>query len=67
MINSLNDIINFVKDKYYKKIFLLCGKKSFDTSGANIILEDLSIKKTIGISKLGIIVLYCIPPFTFKV
>ncbi len=49
MINSLEDIKNFVKDKNYKKIFLLCGKKSFQTSGANIILEDLSIKKKIKI------------------
>ncbi len=49
MINSLDDVKNFLKDKNYKKIFLLCGKKSFQTSGANTILEELSIKKKIKI------------------
>ena len=43
MINSTEDIKNFINDKSFKKIFILCGKKSFVTSGA----EDL-FKKTIG-------------------
>lgn len=33
-INSLNDIKKFVNVKTYKKIFIICGKKSFSSSGA---------------------------------
>ena len=42
MINNTEDILKFIDDKSFKKIFILCGKKSFTTSGA----ENL-IKKTI--------------------
>lgn len=42
MINTTEDILKFIDDKSFKKIFILCGKKSFTTSGA----ENL-IKKTI--------------------
>ena len=42
MVNSVEDIKKFINDKSLKKIFVLCGKKSFATSGA----EDL-FKKTI--------------------
>ena len=34
MVNSIEDIKKFINDKSLKKIFLLCGKKSFITSGA---------------------------------
>ena len=34
MINSIEDIKSFINDKSFKKIFILCGKKSFVTSGA---------------------------------
>ena len=34
MINSIDDINNFINDKSFKKIYILCGKKSFKTSGA---------------------------------
>lgn len=34
MVNSIEDIKKFINDKSFKKIFVLCGKKSFITSGA---------------------------------
>ena len=34
MVNSIEDLKKFINDKTFKKIFLLCGKKSFITSGA---------------------------------
>ena len=34
MFNSIEDLRKFIKNKSFKKIFLLCGKKSFVTSGA---------------------------------
>lgn len=42
MINSIEDIKKFISDKSFKKIFVLCGKKSFANSSA----ENL-FKKTI--------------------
>lgn len=48
MTNSIEDIQNFIKDKSFKKIFVLCGKKSFITTGAEKIfkriLQDKEIK-----------------------
>lgn len=48
MINSTEDIKNFIYDKGFKKIFVLCGKKSFVTSGAqnffNKLFENKEIK-----------------------
>jgi len=48
MINKLDDINNFISDKNFKKIFLLCGKNSFNTSGAynffNKLLSNKEIK-----------------------
>jgi alcohol dehydrogenase len=41
MINSTDDIKNFVNDKSFKKIFILCGKKSFVTSGAKTFFNEL--------------------------
>jgi alcohol dehydrogenase class IV len=41
MINSIEDLKKFIKDTNFKKIFLLCGKKSFVTSGAEIFFKGL--------------------------
>ena len=45
MINTLEDIKKFINDTGFKKIFLLCGKKSFVTSGAEIFFKELLNKK----------------------
>ena len=34
MVNSIEDIKKFISDNSFKRIFILCGKKSFITSGA---------------------------------
>ena len=47
MINSKDDIKNFLNDKSFKKIFVLCGKKSFISSGAKNFFSDLLKKKKI--------------------
>ena len=48
MVNSLADIEKFTNDKSFKKIFILSGKKSFVTSGAENffkkIIKDKDIK-----------------------
>jgi len=41
MINTTEDIKKFINDKRFKKIFVLCGKKSFVTSGAELLFKDL--------------------------
>ena len=47
MISSTEDIKKFINDASFKKIFLLCGKKSFATSGAeNFFKESLNKKET---------------------
>ena len=48
MISSTDDIKNFISDKSYKKIFILWGKKSFITSGAKTLFNDLLKKKEFG-------------------
>jgi alcohol dehydrogenase len=45
MINSFEDIQNFIDDKSFKKIFVLCGKKSFISSGANVFFNILLKEK----------------------
>ena len=47
MVNSTEDIQNFIKDKSFKKIFVLCGKKSFVTSGAEELFKKIIINKEI--------------------
>ena len=47
MINSVEDIIKFLNDKSLKKIFILCGKKSFITSGAELLFKNIISKKKI--------------------
>ena len=49
MISSIDDIEKFLKDKSFKKIFILCGKKSFVTSGAEKILKKIVNSKEIHI------------------
>ena len=41
MINSTEDIKKFINDTGFRKIFILCGKKSFVTSGAEIFFKGL--------------------------
>ena len=41
MINTIEDIKNFIKDTGFKRVFVLCGKKSFVTSGAEILFKEL--------------------------
>ena len=45
MINSTEDIKKFLNDKNFKKIFILCGKKSFINSGAKNFFNNLLKKK----------------------
>ena len=47
MVNSFEDIKKFISDKSFKKIFVLCGKKSFVTSGANNLFKKIIIDKQI--------------------
>ena len=47
MINSTEDIKKFINDNSFRKIFLLCGKKSFVTSGAEIFFKGLLNNKEI--------------------
>ncbi len=47
MINSTEDIKKFIKDKSFKKIFVLCGKKSFVTSGAEDFFKKIITDKDI--------------------
>ena len=47
MINSKEDIKKFINDNGYKKIFVLCGKKSFVTSGAEVFFKEILSKKEI--------------------
>ena len=47
MVNSSEDIKKFISDKSFKKIFVLCGKKSFVTSGADDFFKKIIIDKQI--------------------
>ena len=44
MINTSEDVIKYINDKSYKKIFILCGKKSFVNSRAKNLLKDIKNK-----------------------
>ena len=46
MVNSYEDILDHVNDKNFKKIFILCGRNSFFTSGANNLLRKINNKET---------------------
>ena len=45
MISSREDILKYINDKSFKKIFVLCGKKSFVNSGAENLLKNISNKE----------------------
>ena len=47
MISSTDDIKKFLNDNSFKKIFILCGKNSFVTSGAKKFIEESLIKKEV--------------------
>ena len=47
MINTKEDIKKFIDDKSFNKIFILCGKKSFITSGAENLFRKLINDKEI--------------------
>ena len=45
MINTIEDINTFIADKSFKKIFILCGKKSFTISGAENFINKMIVNK----------------------
>ena len=46
-LSTKKDIETFISDKNFKKIFVLCGKISFEKSGSKDLLENLlKIKET---------------------
>ncbi len=47
MINSKDDLKNFLEDAAFKKIFILYGKKSFSGSGAKLFLSDILKNKSV--------------------
>ena len=47
MVNSTEDIKKFINDKGFKKIFVLCGKKSFVISGAENLFKKIITDKEI--------------------
>ena len=47
MINTTEDIKKFIHDTSFKKIFVLCGKKSFAISGAQLFFKELLNNKEI--------------------
>ncbi len=47
MISNKEDINKFINDNGFKQIFILCGKKSFITSGAEIFFKGLFKNKKI--------------------
>ncbi len=47
MINTKEDVKKFINERNFKKIFVLCGKKSFVSSGAEIFFNKSFINKEI--------------------
>ena len=45
MINSIEDIKNYLNDKNFKKVFILCGKNSFNSSSAKKYFDYFLEKK----------------------
>ena len=45
MISSSEDILKYINDKSFKKIFVLCGQKSFVNSGAENLLKNIVNKE----------------------
>jgi alcohol dehydrogenase class IV len=47
MISSKEDLENFLNDKSFKKIFILCGKNSFTGSGAKNVFNKKNFNKSL--------------------
>ena len=45
MTSSSEDILKYINDKSFKKIFVLCGKKSFVNSGAENLIKNIVNKE----------------------
>ena len=45
MITTQDEILNYVNDKSLKRIFILCGKKSFLNSGAENLFKNINTKE----------------------
>ena len=46
-VNVIDDIKKFIDDNSFKKIFILCGKKSFVNSGAEDHFKKIFVEKEI--------------------
>ena len=46
MISSFEEIVRYINDKSFKRIFILCGKNSFVTSGAFKLFKKIKNKET---------------------
>ncbi len=46
-MDSISNLRKFIDDKNLKKIFVLCGNKSFTNSGANVFFKDYVISKEV--------------------
>lgn len=46
--SSKNELAVLLKDKAFKKVFIICGHKSYYESGAKKVLDDLITKKNVG-------------------
>ena len=49
MISSTQDLEKFLDNNDFKNIFILCGEKSFSTSGASDFIKELELNKRIKI------------------
>ena len=47
MVNTIEDVRNFIKNDSFKKIFIICGKQSFSGSGALAFLTTFKKTKNI--------------------
>ena len=46
MSHSIKELKKYINKENFKKIFILCGKKSFVSSGANVLFSKNNNKKT---------------------
>ena len=45
MINTKEDVEKFINDSSLKKIFVLCGEKSFVSSGAKLYTDKILLNR----------------------
>ncbi len=45
MINTTDEVLKYLNEKIFKKIFIICGKKSFSTSGADNFIKRVKDKE----------------------